>query len=70
MDSLTNVTLIEHPVNIVNEGQMKDNVHSKLLSRQIRYYLRTGYSLGSVAFKLLFFSYRVVNKINSLLKVK
>lgn len=70
VDSLTNVTLIEHPINIVNEGQMKDNVHSKLLSRQIRYYLRTGYSLGSVAFKLLFFSYRVVNKINSLLKIK
>lgn len=68
IESLTNVTLIEHPFDVVNEGQMKQNVHSKLMSNQIRYYLRKGYKLDSFSFKILFFTYRVINKIQSLIK--
>lgn len=67
IESLKNVTLIEHPFEIVAEGQMKENARQRELTPIFRYMLRNGWKLDGIAFKALYFIQRVIGKINSLL---
>lgn len=67
IESLKNVTLIEHPFEIVAEGQMKENARQRELTPIFRYMLRNGWKLDGIAFKALYFIQRVIGKINTLL---
>lgn len=62
VEGLSNVTLVEHPFDVVAEGQMKHNAHHKETSVVVKYLLRNGYSLTSPLFKATMFAQRVISK--------
>ncbi len=66
--SLKNVTLIEHPFEVVAEGQMRKNATKKEMSPVIMYLLRHNYRLDGMLFRVTFFAQRVLSKIKSLIK--
>lgn len=63
VNQLKDVTLIEHPFEVVAEGQMKKNVKSKELTPLVRCFLRTNMSITNPILKTIFFSQKVINKI-------
>lgn len=63
IEHLKNVTLVEHPFNIVAEGQMKRNAKAKELQPLVMYMLRKNVPLQGVAFKIVFFVQRLITKI-------
>lgn len=67
VEHLTGITLIEHPLEIVAEGQMKSNAHHKELTPLFKWYLFNGFDISSPLFKLLLFSQKVVEKIHKLI---
>ena len=66
IEHLKNVTLVEHPFEIVAEGQMKKNAKAKELQPLVVYMLRENVPLKGVAFRLVFFVQRLITKIKSL----
>ena len=64
IDSLKEVTLIEHPFEMVAEGQMKKNAYAKEMYPIVMWYLRKGFNLSSIAFKIILFCQRVITRIN------
>lgn len=68
IEGLRGVTLIEHPFEVVAEGQMKHNAHAKELTPLFRYALRKGIKINGVLFKLLLNSQRVVGRIHRFFK--
>ena len=67
IENLQNVTLIEHPFDVVAEGQMKKNAHHKEVSFVIMYLLRHGYPITSAVFKFTMFCQRVISKLKKML---
>jgi len=67
---LQNVTLVEHPFEVVAEGQMKKNAHQRELTLVVMSYLRNGFSLSSPVFKMLLFTQRVITKLKSILHIR
>lgn len=67
IDDLDNVTLIEHPFDVVAEGQMKRNAHAKELQPLVMYMLKKNIPLDGVLFKMTFFAQRVITKLKSVL---
>ena len=65
--NLKNVTLVEHPFNVVAEGQMKNNAHSKETTPLVMALLRRGGALNGLPFKVTLFSQRIITKIKSIL---
>lgn len=65
---LDEITLIEHPFEIVAEGQMKDNVKRKEMYGPIMRYLRKGHSISSPLFKSILLLQRILTRINIILK--
>ena len=63
VESLRGVTLIEHPFEIVAEGQMKKNAHQKEIRSAAIFLLRNNVSITSLPFKAIFFAQRVFSKI-------
>lgn len=63
---LQGVTLIEHPFEIVAEGQMKKNAKAKEMRNVIVYLLSNNVSLNNPIFKLAIFVQRVITKIKGL----
>lgn len=63
VNQLKDVTLIEHPFEVVAEGQMKKNVKLKELAPLVRCFLRTNMSITNPILKIIFFSQKVINKI-------
>ena len=63
IENLQNVTLIEHPFDVVAEGQMKKNAHHKEVSFVIMYLLSHGYPITSAVFKFTMFCQRVISKL-------
>ena len=61
---LKNVTLVEHPLNVVAEGQMKENAQSKPFCNLVMNHLKTQKSIGSIYFKSMLFSIKVIAKLN------
>lgn len=70
VEGLKDVTLIEHPFEVVAEGQMKKNAKHKELTPLFMAYLRNGFSLTNPLFKLLLFSQRVITKLKSTLHIR
>lgn len=65
---LKDVTLMEHPFDVVAEGQMKKNLRSKETANLVRYLLKHDYSITGVPFKSVFFVQRVFSKIKKIVK--
>ena len=65
---LQGVTLIEHPFEIVAEGQMKENAKPALLRTFIVYFLGKGVGLNSILFKTVFNIQRFINVVKVRLK--
>ena len=66
ISGLQGVTLIEHPFEIVAEGQMKKNANAKEMRNVILYMLRKNISLESPIFKLAIFIQRSISKFKRL----
>ena len=66
VEGLKDITLIEHPFNVIAEGQMKENAHAKEMKPLIMWYLKSGYSLSNPFFKGMMFTQRVITKIKSI----
>lgn len=67
VESLKDVTLIEHPFEVVAEGQMKKNAKAKELRPVVMSMLKHNVRVDGVLFSLALFSQRVINKLNSML---
>lgn len=67
VEGLQNVTLVEHPFEVVAEGQMKQNAKAKETRTAVMYLLRKGFTLNGIVFKIVLFSQRVITKLKSML---
>ena len=67
VEGLKNVTLVEHPFEVVAEGQMKKNAHGKEMRSIVMFMLRHDIALNSYLFKVIMFSQRVISKLKSLI---
>ena len=63
LENLHDVTLVEHPFEVVAEGQMKENANRKELYSLVMWYLSKGFSISSPVFKVILFVQRVITKI-------
>lgn len=68
VEQLKNVTLVEHPFEIVAEGQMKHNTHKAPTYPIVMRFLKSEFSLDSFVWKTLHFSNRVIGKIRYILR--
>lgn len=62
VNTLKNVTLINHPFEVVAEGQMKKNARHKELTPIVMWLLRNGSPLTGILFKITLFLQRVITK--------
>lgn len=67
VEGLQNVTLVEHPFEVVAEGQMKQNAKAKETRTAVMYLLKKGFTLNGFVFKIVLFSQRVITKLKSVL---
>lgn len=67
VEGLQNVTLVEHPFEVVAEGQMKQNAKAKETRTAVMYLLKKGFTLNGFVFKIVLFSQRVITKLKSML---
>lgn len=70
IESLQNCTLIEHPFDVVAEGQMKENIGHAFVSPIIRVLLRSRFSVPFVAYKILFLIEKVLRLLFTHIKTK
>lgn len=66
IENLSNVTLVEHPFEVVAEGQMKASAHHKTTQPLVMTLLKHNTSLTSPLFKTVLFTQRIIDKINRL----
>ena len=64
VQDLKDVSLIEHPFDVVAEGQMKRNAKAKEMYNVAMFLLRNQFPLDSKLFKMTFLCQRILNKIN------
>ncbi|MBO5263057.1 MAG: Coenzyme F420 hydrogenase/dehydrogenase, beta subunit C-terminal domain [Bacteroidaceae bacterium] len=70
IESLRNVTLVEHPFETVAEGQMKRNVHKKPTYGIVMRFLKSPFGLNTLLWKIIHFNNRVCTKLYRILKKK
>lgn len=68
IEGLSNVTLVEHPFDIVAEGQMKDNAKAKEVYPFVMSLLKKGVPLDNYKYKILLFVQRIITRIKIILK--
>lgn len=68
VEHLNNVTLIEHPFEVVAEGQMKQNMKRDAMAGFIELFLRTKYGFDSELWKIVLNINKLQKKINYRLK--
>lgn len=61
------MTLIEHPFEIVAEGQMKKNTKAKEMRPVVMSMLKNNVRVDGMLFSLVLFSQRVINKLKSMI---
>ena len=66
VSGLKGATLVEHPFEIVAEGQMKCNSRAKEMKPLVMFMLKKQIPLDGMAFKMVFFAQRVISKLKSL----
>lgn len=64
---LKGITLIEHPLEVVTEGQLKRNVQRKPFSRIVVKHLKGQKPIDTLYFRSLIFSLKVVGKLNRII---
>lgn len=67
VESLQNISLIEHPFEVVAEEQMKSNAKAKEMYHVTMFLLRHQFPLDSIMFKMMFLCQRILNKIKSVI---
>lgn len=70
VESLQNVTLVQHPFETVAEGQMTSNARSRELQPVVMWYLKSGYDISSVVFKSIIFLQKAITRIKTLIGEK
>lgn len=68
VDQLKGVTLIEHPFDVVAEGQMKQNVKKEPTSWIVGIFLKSRFGLDSRFWKMILFTNDMYKRISSKLK--
>lgn len=68
IESLKNVTLIEHPFDVVAEGQMKDNAHAIDTAPLVMLGLRNGIPIDGIFFKVIDLLQMVCTKLKLMIK--
>lgn len=68
VENLRDVTLIEHPFEIVAEGQMKKNAQAKEMYPVVMWYLRKGYPISSPVFACIMLIQRIITRLKIILK--
>ncbi len=68
VESLKGVTLIEHPFEVVAEGQMIRNVHKKPTYGLVMSFLKLPFSLDTFMWKIVYFINKVITKVIRLVK--
>lgn len=63
VEGLENVTLVEHPFEVVAEGQMKENAKAKEMQKIVIVLLRNNLTLANPLFKVILFTQRVISRI-------
>ena len=63
VESIKDVTLIDHPFEVVAEGQMKENAQAKELCPVVLWYLRKHYSISSINFRMILFLQRLMTSV-------
>lgn len=69
IEELENVTLVDHPFEVVAEGQMRSNARHKETTRFVMFLLRHGYSLNGIPFKATMFAQKIVSKFKRIVKI-
>ena len=67
VEQLKDVTLVEHPFEVVAEGQMKKNTKFKEMAFAVRWFLKTNLSITNPLLKTIFFTQKVINKTKQIL---
>ena len=68
IEELKDVTLIEHPFEIIAEGQMKRNVHKAPTYSLVMYFLKSKIGFDSITWRILHFVNRVAKKLYNIFK--
>lgn len=68
VEQLKDVTLIEHPFEVVAEGQMTCNVHKKPTYGLVMCFLKSPFGLDSLLWKIVNFTNRVATKLYRIVK--
>lgn len=68
VECLKDVTFIEHPFEVVAEGQMKTNVKHKGIKPVVMYLLRNDYSLVGIPFKATMITQRIITRLKRIVK--
>lgn len=68
VEALEGVTLIEHPFEVVAEGQMTRNVHKKPTYGLVMRFLKSPFGLDSLLWKVVNFTNRVSTKLYRIVK--
>ena len=68
VESLNEVTLVEHPFDVVAEGQMKDNAKIAPTYPIVMWFLRSNFTLDSFVWKAIHFTNKVVLKLKLIAK--
>ena len=67
VESLKDVTLVEHPFDVVAEGQMKKNAKSKPFSSLVKRHLNKDRSIDTIQFSCLTFVIKVIARIKRII---
>lgn len=67
VEILKNVTLVDHPLEIVTEGQMKENAERKPFSSLVMNHLKADKPIDSIYFKMMIFSIKVFAKLKRMI---
>jgi hypothetical protein len=68
VEALEGVTLIEHPFEVVAEGQMKRNVHKKPTYGLVMRFLKSSFGLDSFVWKCVHLTNKISTKMYYILK--
>ncbi len=69
IEGLSNVTLVEHPFEIVAEGQMKENAKAKEIYPLVMSLLRKDIPLDNYKYRVLLFIQRIITRIKIIIQI-
>lgn len=67
VEQLKDVTFVEHPFEVVAEGQMRKNCKFKEMAFAVKWFLKTKLSINNLILRTIFFIQKVINKMKQFL---